>query len=324
MIPGTTLAAAPPASKGKLMSCSSLGHRFCITLLTLCFAAALPVLAEAQTLERIQAANKIVLGFETDARPFSFDDSGKPAGFSVALCNKVVDEVKSTLNLPELASEWTPINTQNGLDAVRNGTIDLLCGANSITLTDSATVSFSLPIFPGGTGVVLRSDALQDLRALLTDEQRPNRPIWRGAPARTFLDKKVFSAVSGSTSEDWLNERVKSLLLSSEVAPVSSYEEGLQRVADGQSAAFFGSLPILLNAVSHSQNASTLTVLPRQFTYEPIGLVLARGDEDFRLVVNRALSHVYRDKGFRELFTQWFGTPEEALVIFFTQTVLPD
>jgi polar amino acid transport system substrate-binding protein len=324
MTPDTTRPVLPHASKGKPMSGFKLPERLCNALLMLGFTAIMPVLAEAQTLERIQAASKMVLGYESDARPFSFDDSGKPDGFAIALCNLVVDEVKTTLKLPDLTVEWTQISAQDRLQAVRDGKIDLLCGADSITLTDSATVSFSLPIFPGGTGGVVRADTLEALRALLTDEQPPDRPIWRGAPARTFLDKKTFSAVAGSTSEVWLRERVKNLHLSSEIVPVNSFDEGLQRVVDGQSAAFFGSLPILLNSVSRSADASALAVLQRQFTYEPIGLALSRGDEDFRLVVNRALSHAYRDEGFRELFTQWFGTPEDALVIFFTQTVLPD
>jgi polar amino acid transport system substrate-binding protein len=311
-------------SKGKHMTRTMLPNGFIKTLLTMALLAGLPTLAEAQTLDRVQAAGKLVLGYETDARPFSFDAAGKPDGFAITLCGKVADEVKAQINQPALAVEWVPVKMEDRFNAVRDGRIDLLCGADSITLTQSAVVSFSLSIFPSGTGAVLRTDAPAGLREILSDEQLPSRPIWRGSPARTFLEKKTFSAVAGSTSEAWVKERMQSLNLASDLVPVSTVDEGIQRVIDGQSAVFFGALPILLDAAARSASSGNLTVLPRQFTYEPLGFALQRGDEDFRLLVNRALSHAYREEGFRDLFTQWFGKPDESLVTFFKQTVLPD
>ena len=52
-------------------------------LLALCMAA--PALA-AGALDRVRDSGKLSLGYRADTRPFAFSDSGKPAGFSVALC----------------------------------------------------------------------------------------------------------------------------------------------------------------------------------------------------------------------------------------------
>jgi len=65
-------------------------------------------------------------------------------------------------------------------------------------------------------------------------------------------------------------------------------------------------------------------VLSRHFTYEPLGLALARTDEDFRLTVDRALSAFYRSEDFRSFFTEWFGQPDDEIVTFFRQTALPE
>lgn len=294
------------------------------TLAAIALAASLPLAAPAQTLDRVRSAGKLVLGYEADARPFSFDNAGKPAGYAIDLCGKVADEVKLRLNLPDLAVAWVEVAAVDRIAAVRDGRIDLLCGADVITLSDSATVSFSLPVFPSGTGVVLRADAAAKLREVLTEEAITARPIWRGAPARTFLDQKTFSAVAGSSSEEWLMARMKTLELSSVLAPVASHDEGVARVLDGSSAAFFGPLPILLDAVARSAAPTSLVVPPRHFTYEPLGLVMQRGDAEFRLAVDTALSHSYRDPGFRALFTGWFGEPDGSFVTFFQQTALPD
>jgi polar amino acid transport system substrate-binding protein len=324
MISNHSKNATSDLSKGKLMTKIMPSNRPFKVLSILMLAASLPIAANAQTLDRVQTTGKLVLGYELDARPFSFDEGGKPQGYAIELCSKIADEVKTQLKLPDLSVEWTPVKMEDRFNAVSEGRIDLLCGADSITLGQSAVVSFSLPVFPSGTGAVLRADAPAGLREILSDEQLPARPIWRGAPARTFLQEKTFSAVEGTTSAAWVEERMQTLNLASVMVPVATYDEGVQRVLDGQSSIFFGALPILLDTVARSDGSGQLVVLPRHFTYEPLGFAMTRGDEDLRLLVNRALSHAYRDEGFRDLFTKWFGTPDDSLVSFFKQTVLPD
>ena len=67
--------------------------------------------ASAQTLDRIRDTKTIRLGYEPDARPFSFkDEAGQPAGYAVALCTIVADRAKTELGLTELTVEWVPLD----------------------------------------------------------------------------------------------------------------------------------------------------------------------------------------------------------------------
>ena len=70
--------------------------------------------------------------------------------------------------------------------------------------------------------------------------------------------------------------------------------------------------------------SGNLIVLDRHFTYEPLGLAMQRGDENLRLLVDSALSEIYRSDGFRDAFTEWFGPPDDFFVTFFRQTALPE
>jgi polar amino acid transport system substrate-binding protein len=117
---------------------------------------------------------------------------------------------------------------------------------------------------------------------------------------------------------------VKAFQLDASVTTVATYDEGIRNVLDGSSDVFFGDLPILLDVSARSEESGDLIVLNRHFTYEPLALALARGDEDFRLAVDRALSRLYRSPGFRDFFTEWFGRPDDATVTFFRQTALPE
>lgn len=296
-----------------------------ITLLPmlLLFAEAAP--AHAATLDRIKQSAKITLGYRADARPFSYrDDAGKAAGYSVALCEKVVEQVKAELGLPMLAAEWVQVAMEERFSSVQQGKVDLMCGAETETLAIRKDVSFSVPIFPSGIGALLRADALPALRELLAEGHPPPHPVWRGSPAQALLQQTTVSILAGTTSVAWLASRLDALEVSANVVPVESSQAGVRRVIDRSSDVFFGDRPILLDAAARGASAGSLIVLDRLFTYEPIALALQRNDDDFRLVVDRSLSRLFVSKEIPGLYTKWFGEPDPSVVTFFRQTALPE
>jgi polar amino acid transport system substrate-binding protein len=64
-------------------------------------------------------------------------------------------------------------------------------------------------------------------------------------------------------------------------------------------------------------------VLDRYFEYEPLALVLARGDEDFRLLVDSTLSGLYHSKDFFALYTRFFGAPSDMTRTLFKVYAVP-
>jgi polar amino acid transport system substrate-binding protein len=281
--------------------------------------------ASSATLDRIRATSKITFGYRDDAQPFSYrSQSGAPTGYSVALCQKIADQVKAELGLSSLTVEWAPVTLADRFNAVQQGKIDMLCGADSATLERRKQISFSIPIFPSGIGAMLRADAPAQLRQVLAEGRPSSRPVWRGDPARTVLEKKTFSALTGTTSATWLAGRLNEFQLDANVVPVASYDEGIKRVLDRSSDVLFGDFPILLDASKRSGSARDLMVIDRLFTYEPLALVLTRGDEDIRLVVDRTLSRLFRSAEFGEMFATWFGRPGESSAIFFKLSALPE
>jgi ABC-type amino acid transport substrate-binding protein len=295
---------------------------FFMALLAVLLPLAWPAPASAATLDRIRQAGKIALGYRTDARPFSYrDESGNPDGYAVVLCKQVADSLKSELGLSELAVEWVPVTIDDELKAVQENKVDLLCGAAE-TLSSRKDVDFSVPIFPGGIGALLRTTAPVGLKEVLSGRP-PSGPLWRGYPAQ-ILEKQVFSVVAGTPTEKWLANQIDKLQLTANVAPVKSYEEGVRRVLDGSSNVFFADRSILLDAAKRSPSADDLMVLERQFTYGPIALALERGDADFRLAVDQALSQLFGSKEFRRLYVQWFGEPDADADMFFKLSTLPE
>lgn len=277
--------------------------------------------APTTTLDRIKAAGTIRLGYRTDAQPYSFSDgSGNAAGYSVALCNKVVDALKAELGLATLNAEWVPVTLEDRFQAVQQGRVDLVCGAETVTLERRRDVAFSIPIFPGGIGALLRTDAQPRLREVLSERPRTD-PVWRGS-AGQLLQQQTFSVVTGTTAEPWLARKLSEFKLTAVVTPVDGYAAGIQGVLDRKAHVFFGDRAILLDAAARHPSASKLMVLERLFTYEPVALVLARGDEDFRLAVDRALSGFYASGELNALYVQSFGQADENARNFFRWSAL--
>src|SRR5258706_16271696 len=74
------------------------------------------------TLERIRASGVVRLGFLEAAPPFSSSKNGKsPEGYSIELCNRVVDGIGQQLRLPSLRREWVKVTFQDRLAAGKEG-----------------------------------------------------------------------------------------------------------------------------------------------------------------------------------------------------------
>ena len=297
---------------------------FALAAIVVSFVATGAMTASAATLDKVRSAGKITLGYRTDAKPFSFEESaGKPTGYSVELCQKLVDELKADLGIAELAVDWVPVTLDQRFAEVAQGKVDLLCEADSVTLERRKEVSFSVPIFPSGISAVLRADAPPALGDVLS-RRAPSGPIWRGSPAQV-LTKTTFLAVKGTTGETWLAERQADFKLeANKVDPAESYDAGVAKVVDGEADVLFGDRPILMEAVARSPSASSLKTLDELYTYELLALTLPRNDDDFRLAVDKGLSKTFRSSGFRDLYTKWFGAPTPGAWVFFLQSALPE
>jgi ABC-type amino acid transport substrate-binding protein len=280
--------------------------------------------APGGTLDRIRTEGRIRLGFRTDARPFAYkDETGQAAGYSVALCRLIADAAAAQVGLPGVSVELVPVTIEDRFAALQQGRVDLLCGAETVTLERRAQASFSIPIFPGGIGALMRADAPVRLREVISGRGQSFQPTWR-ASASQALQARGFTAVHNSTADTWLTVRARDLQVISGVSRVGSYEAGIQALLERRTDVFFGERAVLMDAAKRHPSARDMLVVDRLFTYEALALALRRGDEDFRLLVDRTLSRLYGSSEIGALYTTWFGEPDENALTFFRWNRLPD
>ncbi len=284
--------------------------------------AALPALATAgETLKRIKGEELVRFGFRTDAPPFSSLVDGAPGGFSIDLCALVAGAIKDVTELKEFTAKFTPVGTGQRFDAIVNGDIDILCGATTATLDRREKVSFSIPIFITGVAAVVRRDAPGSLREALIES----------SPA-SLSPAVVADALKGlrigvrrdTTAESWLLEGPLKGIEGAQIVPIEIHDAGIKQVLAGEIDVYFADQAILSGQVRSSGSAAELTISQGAFTHEPYALALPRGDEDFRLIIDRALSHLYRTGVILNLFERHFGRPNATVKLFYLVSALPE
>lgn len=289
-------------------------------MLALCVAA--PVLA-AGALDRVRDSGKLSLGYRSDARPFAFDDGGKPSGFSVALCQRIADAMKAELKLTSLQVEWVPVTATTRFELLQQGKIDISCGTDTPTLERRAHMDFSIPIFFSGIGAAMRIDGDRRVREALSGRSGPAQPVWRGNPGE-FSQQVTVAVIGGTTIEESVHDRLKERRVQVTVQTVADYAAGIRMIVDRQAVALFGDRPVLLDMARRADAAGQVLVLERVFMREPLALAMARGDDGLRLLVDRTLSRLYRSPEMATLYTTWFGAPGTEALTFFRAVALPD
>ncbi|WP_435609223.1 amino acid ABC transporter substrate-binding protein [Pseudomonas knackmussii] len=292
------------------------------TLLALGLSALLTLPATAGSLERIRANHELVLGFIAGDAPFTDGDEKQASGYGIDLCQAVATELRKDPALAQLQTRYRPVQLAQALDAVSSGQVDLLCSPLVETLQRRETVSFSLPVITAGIGAILRSDAPADLRDALSGAPRERGPTWR-ATVNQGLSKRTFAVLKGTLGATWVRQRARELGLQSNLVEVGSYDEGVQQVLNRRVDAFFGDRLSLLHYQSRNGNGEQLQVAARLFEAAHASLVLARGDDDFRLLVDRALSQSLRGDAGEALYTRYFGSPTEQQLMLLRLYSLP-
>jgi len=264
-------------------------------------------IAAAGVLDRVVQEKAIRIAYREDAPPFSFKDKiGEPAGFMVDLCRAVAKKVAEERNLPGLNVVYVPVTAADRFDAITQQKADLLCEPTSVTLSRRQLVDFSIPTFLDGASLMVRADGPKKLNEL--------------------TGRKV-GVVAGTTTEESLRNSLKDAGIGAEVVAAETHRDGLTMLDEGKISAYFADRSILLFLIKDSKAPEKLRLADDYLSVEPYALALPRGDNDFRLAVDRALSHIYRSGEIGTIFERTFGgkaKPSQILQTLYLISGLPD
>jgi len=261
---------------------------------------------ESAALTRIGQTQTLKLGYREDATPFSYRGAdGKPAGYSVELCQRVSSSLQSQLKLAKLDVQWVPVTATTRAQAVSEGRIDLECGSTTRTLSREATVDFSNPIWVEGASFVTQASSTTTHTA--------------------DLNGKRVGVIPGTTTEGVLKS-LSARGVSPVFVPMQSHTEGVAAVRDGRVDAYATDRLILVGEVLGRPSSVALKLSDDYLSMEPYSLMMRR-DPDLRLAVNRALAEIYRSGEIVKVFRSTFpagATPSPLVEAVYVLNALPE
>jgi len=115
---------------------------------------------------------------------------------------------------------------------------------------------------------------------------------------------------------------VKAFKLNTVTVSVPDYASGIKFLMERKIDVFLAERDVVLATLDDKSRANIL-VLNRQITHEPLALAMPRGDDDFRLQVDSALTEAYNSPEFSALYVKYFHKMDDATRTFFAWVTPP-
>ena len=263
----------------------------CAALAAVAVAAFAQDKAPIDTLKRIRDSGTITIGVREASVPFSFIDAQKqPQGYSIDLCLRVADAVKTELKLPRLDVRFVPVTSSNRIAMVKDGKVDLECGSTTNTRDRAKDVAFAYTTFVAGIKMLAKKSSnvkgIEDLRG------------------------KTVVVTKGTTSETMLKRLNEDRVLKLTILETKDHDEAFAAVADGRAVAFPMDDVLLYGLISKSDHPDDFAVVGKYLSVEPYGIMLRKDEPAFERLVDRTLNELFQSGEVRRIYARWFSTKE--------------
>ncbi|MBL0729640.1 amino acid ABC transporter substrate-binding protein [Piscinibacter sp. HJYY11] len=260
-----------------------------LALPAICVTLCCPAAAKtgSRTLERIQATGVISVGYRTTSAPFSYlDGRRRPIGYSIDICDRIVQAIRRETKLPELRIRMVAVTTATRLPMLAVGNIDLECGVTTHTVERERSVGFSVTTFVSASRLLSRRSA--------------------GIQSVDDLRGKTVATTLSTTSMQYLTKVNAERSLAMRIVAGIDDEDAFSMVRRGEAIAFAMDDVLLKSVLAGAQDGQAFTVSEHALTVEPYAIGLPPKDAKFKEVVDRAIKELFVSGEIHVLYKRWF------------------
>ncbi len=239
------------------------------------------------TLATIKQSHVVRLGYRESSPPFSFlDPSNRPIGYSLELCEAVVDEIGVAVDDANLRIEYVKVTSDDRIAAVVQGKIDLECGSTTANAERGKQVAFSPLMFVAGTKLMV--------------------PKASAISAPGDLKGKTVVVTKGTTNEQAMHAIDKKFGLGLTILTAPDHEQSYQMLADGKADAFATDDILLYGLIARHKSQDRFRVTGDYLSYDPYGIMFRKGEPQLAAVVERAFRKLGSNHDLVPLYDKWF------------------
>jgi glutamate/aspartate transport system substrate-binding protein len=239
------------------------------------------------TLANIKKTHVVRLGYRESSPPFSFmDPSNRPIGYSLELCEAIVEEIGIEVDDANLKIEYVKVTSDDRIPAVVQNKIDLECGSTTANAERAKQVAFSPLMFVAGTKLMV--------------------PKASTISAPKDLQGKTVVVTKGTTNEQALHTIDKKFSLGLNFVVSPDHEQSYQTLVDGKADAFATDDILLYGLIARHKAQNTYKVVGDYLSYDPYGIMFRKGEPQLTAVVERAFRKLGSNRDLIPLYNKWF------------------
>jgi glutamate/aspartate transport system substrate-binding protein len=239
------------------------------------------------TLATIKSTHVVHLGYRESSPPFSFiDPSGRPIGYSLELCEAIVDEIGVEVDDANLKIDYVKVTSDDRIPQVMQGKVDLECGSTTANAERSKQVAFSPLMFVAGTKLMV--------------------PKTSAIASPTDLKGKTVVVTKGTTNEQAMHAVDKKFTLGLNIVVAPDHEQSYQMLSDGKADAFATDDILLYGLIARHKSQDKFKVTGDYLSYDPYGIMYRKGEPQFTAVVERAFRKLGTNHDLLPLYNKWF------------------
>ncbi|MBB6562026.1 glutamate/aspartate transport system substrate-binding protein [Acidovorax soli] len=241
------------------------------------------------TLAKMAQTGVIHLSYRDSSVPFSYLNDAKPIGFSIEICDRIVEMLKTKVKRPDLKIERQPVTSQNRIPLVMNGTVDLECGSTTNNVARREQVEFAVNYFYTGTRMMVKKTS--------------------GIGSLADLKGKKLATTSGTTNVQVLRKYFKDNSQDTEMLLAKDHADGALLAESGRADAYAMDDILLYGLVANAKNPAEWTIVGEALQVEPYAIMLRKNDPEFKKEVDAALVSLMKSGEFEKLYDKWFLQP---------------
>jgi ABC-type amino acid transport substrate-binding protein len=239
------------------------------------------------TLSAIKNSHVVHLGYRESSPPFSFlDQANRPIGYSLELCEAVVDEIGVEVDDSNLKIEYVKVTSDDRIQAVLQNKIDLECGSTTANAERARQVAFSPLMFVAGTKLMV--------------------PKASNVQSVTDLKGKTVVVTKGTTNEQAMHNADKKFALGLNVITADDHEQSYQTLVDGKADAFATDDILLHGLIARHKSHDKFRVTGDYLSYDPYGIMFRKGEPQLSAVVERTFRKLGSNHDLVPLYNKWF------------------
>lgn len=239
------------------------------------------------TLAVIKRDGVVRLGYREASPPFSFlDQARRPIGYSLELCQAIVQEIGAEIDSPYLRTDYVKVTSETRIQALLDSKVDLECGSTTNNAERRQVVAFSPLIFVAGTRLMVpkasKVSGIADLRG------------------------KTVVVTRGTTNKAAIEAADKKLGLGLKIVTGDDHEHSYQMLAESKVDAFATDDILLYGLIARHRTQDKFEVVGDLLSYEPYGIMFRKDEPQLAAVVERTFRKLATNHDLVPLYEKWF------------------